>query len=568
MREIDFDKEDAFNFQGNEIVLFGKENLVQKTVEEKLLGNEVPGAGLWGTLGWANNDPLDFKGKILFSEFGNEQSAGETGLMVSELKTFIPTITAENKAVERFINLTKVRFKLPEKDEFEINEIPSLRLTLFLGKDEGALVYYEHSEKQKPNDKGVFDETGQFIEFITPEPTDSTFGFDRDRLNYKIPVIPRKKISLGKKKKLQFSTADRKSQFIIKALVFKRDNKQAPENVIKDFAKQINSQIPENEKTETEIMDFSTFSFKYKLWKFDRTSNKFKLTHTPSEISTTAKTLLLIHGTFSNTHKSFEHLITPKSPNTTSFITQLLDQEHYEQVLAFDHPSVWEDARANVRILVDKFFEGLNFGENRLDVIASSRGCIVAECLGMFPSAKNRVELDKVMLFSGNASGYLGNGGSIGTMLSILKLFVDTPQLKLILGIAQFSKKFMLTLMPGLEQLRPESDKLESILAAKQNNKDTVYKSFIADWHKSLLSKNNSSLLGRIAANGLDVSIRLFLGKEHDWVIGCDQQRRYPISAKADQAIEYNSTHGRFFETGFSKPTNVVYDNLIKFIEK
>ena len=102
----------------------------------------------WATLGWQNNKKFSLSGSIDYSEKGNENSNGATRKEIESIWQFNPLSNESGfKVTERFINFDNVEFNI-DRELFHFDDIPKLRLTLFLNCDEGALVYYQHSSKE------------------------------------------------------------------------------------------------------------------------------------------------------------------------------------------------------------------------------------------------------------------------------------------------------------------------------------------------------------------------------------------------------------------------------------
>ncbi len=89
------------------------------------------------------------------------------------------------------------------------------------------------------------------------------------------------------------------------------------------------------------------------------------------------KALLMVHGTFSQSHTSFGQL-------TSQFVDDL-SEVYKGRVFAFDHPTLSEDPRANVEWLLAHLPDGLHLD---LDIICHSRGGLVSRVL-----AEKRSEL-------------------------------------------------------------------------------------------------------------------------------------------------------------------------------
>lgn len=90
-----------------------------------------------------------------------------------------------------------------------------------------------------------------------------------------------------------------------------------------------------------------------------------------------ARILLLVHGTFSSTVGSFGALgVMPKG---IDFLTRALDE--YDAVLGFDHPTLSVDPLENARSLLARLRKVKWGRPPRIDILAFSRGGLVARSL-------------------------------------------------------------------------------------------------------------------------------------------------------------------------------------------
>lgn len=142
----------------------------QEKVKEKIsFKTEEKPDKVWATLGWRSDHPFNPQGEIAFSESGNHASESPVTLKeIGAIWDFNPLSGEEGFVKERYINFDRVIFNLPDVS-YKANELPELRLTLFLGKDEGAVVYYQHSAADKYLDSDP--DTEAEIEYILPQPT-------------------------------------------------------------------------------------------------------------------------------------------------------------------------------------------------------------------------------------------------------------------------------------------------------------------------------------------------------------------------------------------------------------
>ncbi|MDY0393023.1 MAG: hypothetical protein RBR89_06500 [Candidatus Bipolaricaulis sp.] len=153
MRTFTFQENELYELNRYSFIPLGQEVYDVEQLKEKLQKQFTPVDSIWGTLGWANDKPFTLTGKVDFSRRGNPKSLGATGEIVRELKSFNPLIDNQDPLIERCIDLSKVNFEFP--DHCNLDEIPKLRLTVFLEPNEGALVYYQHNLKSDKHDQGA-----------------------------------------------------------------------------------------------------------------------------------------------------------------------------------------------------------------------------------------------------------------------------------------------------------------------------------------------------------------------------------------------------------------------------
>lgn len=517
----------------NEVI---SSEFLQPVIDKKIntKGTKLKLNGFWGTLGMADDSNISFKGNIALSRIGNDFSSGEVYKEIEKLYSLNSEIlnNKEHKVLERFINFTNIDFPEFNTNDFQIrlmedeqgniigDNLPKLRLTVFLEEDEGCVVMYEMCKDYQSEEK--------FLEYILPnaEPLQQ-----RDRLSYTIPVIPPNKI-VAQGNELVLGVKHYQS-FIIKVLTFKRNNNfGSEEEALDSFLKKVNS------KAYDEINATESFSNKYDLLKFDVSSGEFisKKTH-HFEIDPKLKTLLLIHGTFVDTEKSFRGL-KDKIYNGHSWLQLKLMDKEYEQIIAFNYPSISEDAYQNVEVLLE-LWDNADFSNNPLDVITTSRGGLVAKVL-MTDAKNNKIKLNKAALIAcANGVGYFTTGAYIGRLLGWFRNSATNPIATIILGIAQYSVKTFLN-MPGCLQMTIGDEKLENLLKSQPTHYHDSLSILTVngDWDRFLVDNR----LKRILAVGLDLLIKPMLGHENDWVVGTHRQR-LTYNSNAYGAVEVSSNH-------------------------
>ncbi len=515
--------------------------------------------GIWGTLGWADDKPFTPTGQLYFSEEGNidegmnqfDEAHELTQQEIANIKEINPDLDvhAKGQVRERYINFNEIDFELPAV--FNPLELPKLRLTLFLRPHEGAIVYYQHSERGNKNDPNAV------FEYILNQGGSP----DRDRLSYLFPVEPKHKLVPVDESKNLYKESDEETgtAFIIKILTFTQ--KPASEQEIYE------SQVKElNKSLAKKAQDFLepgkglyelVGKDKYDLLLFDAASTAssggaFVSVTAGDQIKQDAKTLLLIHGTFVNTNSSYKDLLLYNTAKGTSFLQELLQQGHFEQIIALNHPTISHDAEQNVEWFRSRL-SALNIRfEQPLQIITTSRGALVAEFMAadqnMLPFIP---EISKVMMFSaGNGCGYFQIGGRISAILSIWRKTASGPVGKIILAIAQLSVDWFLS-QPGCVLMNPDKPVLGTILNSSPINRNIQYMTVASDWHNCL--NEDLEWYKRLGNTSLDTLIKIALGKQHDWVIGYECQKLIPVDSNVPLLEERHSVHGRYLELNYVK---------------
>lgn len=508
---------------------------------------------IWATLGWESDEPFSPKGDLEFSKTGNPDEGDYknrkkknklTQDEIADIKAINPDLDVKRKKEVReyYINFDEVHFSLP--DTFNPIDLPRLRLTVFLEPDEGALVYYHHSKKGD-----VFDPEA-FSEYILHEKENNS---NRDRLTYYFPVEPKHLLEpVDEERHLYRQTGQETGMsFIIKVLIFKQ-KKGTEKQLFSRSLKEINKSA----KKEGNLLYELVGKDKYALLKFDPekgATGEFDPVTDKGQILQGAKTLLLIHGTFVDTASSFEHLLSVHSGGK-SVLQELLSKGKFEQILAFNHPTISENAEGNISWLAT-LLKNLDIHISKpLQIIATSRGALVAAYMASDSTINKYFPIGKIMTFSGgNGCGYFNLGQKISRALSVWKAASPGPAGKVISSIAQLSVQWFLE-QPGCRMMTIGSKESTAILSASPVNSFTRYKTVVSDWHKCLVEQE--PFFKRVGNTSLDAVIRIALGKEHDWVIGVEQQRRIPAgSGKLDESRRH-SVHGRYLEAGYVRDEN------------
>ena len=565
MLSLNINKSELFEWSDKVFLPLGiPHNLLNTTnrqqLEKKLSGNsQLKPISTWGTLGWKNDEHFKPEGVIEFSRKGNLTSEGSTLKEIQNIWDFNPLSREKDFRVkERFINFDKLDFKF-SKTNFDYDDLPMLRLTLFLDPDEGAMVYYQHSEKQN------FNSTQANIEYILPQRTDEDYSTDRDRLHYYFPIVTNGITEFDDNSgKLILLDKSKDTSFIVKILTFKRNNLPAKalyneaSNSInlwtsaKSKVDSIKASISVEQKKKIPGHSISLIGTKkYAILKYDELLDQFVCSD-KEQIDPAKKTLLLLHGTFSNTSGSYGKLYN----NSRSLLKRMIKHGIFEQIISFDHPTVTHDAFQNSQILY-RLIQGFRF-EQSVDILSYSRGALLAKWLASDKDNK-LFKTANIMTFSGaNGVGYYKSGKFVAKGLSILRKLIPGPTSKLIASLAQFSAEFFLEL-PGNQQMTPENERLLKILKAKLINPRTRVQTIAADWNKSLITHPIKRPFARV----MDGVIKLILGPKHDWVVGFREQEISPDSI--DNTIQITSMHVKNFDLEYVKTnTHEIIYNYFK----
>jgi hypothetical protein len=509
---------------------------IQEKIRNK--GSDVSINGFWGTLGLPDDRPLDFRGQLRVSRAGNLESVDPSVLEhIRELGAI--KSPDSGRVVERFIDFNDIVFRdfQPEVNAnaetgWIQDNIPKLRLTIFLGKDEGAIVYYDHGNGDSPD---------KTIEYILPQEEPVVM---RDRLNYIFSIVPSRQI-VKENGKLALGNEHDKD-FVIKVLVFKRDNSEAvPQKALTEMIHKINN------NPETGFgPSIDGENAKYRLLKYSRGSNSFEEVSTTVTVDSGAKTLLLIHGTFVLTANSFAGLMKREERyGNRSWLEKTIDTGDYAQVLAFDHPTVTEDAAQNVAVLFERLqLAGADFSANPVDVITTSRGGLVGKhFICVDPNAALPVR-KAALIACANGVGYFTTGAYIGKLLGVFRaLNAGNPIATAILAIVQFSVDTFLQL-PGCQQMTIGSNRLQNVLNAVPHgvNTNVKFQTIVGDWDRVLTE--NEKWGKRMLDLGLDLIIQPMLGHENDWVVGTEKQKILPAGYEV-APIQVTSCHTIYLDT-------------------
>ena len=456
--------------------LFKKNKLIGAIADKIAKNRKAKAEGLWGTIGRADDQPVDWSGEIDCSGEFNPDSFGVTSREVGFVKEWQNMMG--DRIRERFIAFDRISFGKNKNSR-------RLRLTLMLAEDEGAVVFMHHTHT---DDK--FAAEG-YPEYILP-----AGERDGDRLNYffEVPDDDDKKIfSKGIFKNW-------KHRMIIRVLTFKIFGKSAKDFLMKDNA--------------------------YRLLRFD--NGAFREIGGGFELDPAKKTLLLLHGTFSTTENSYKGIIGPDPAN--SWLTKVMrDGGKYEQIIAFDHPSVVHGPAENVAEFKKRLGPGFKFIKP-VDMISTSRGGLVGKTICIDNELSGKIlTVEKFMpIACANGVDYFKAAENIIdylNMMRVMGMISGNMLMSLIFGALQLSAKVFVE-MPGCKAMTPGSDELKAIIGTTASpinplNPATRYYPVIGDY-------NPDPALASPFVNWLDARISKILGASNDWVVGTDNQLIMP----------------------------------------
>lgn len=554
MNTINLDNTDPFDFENksfhvlgnldqNNLTLEQTEKLRFKFRNKKSFDFKVD--DIWATIGWADDQKKEkLSGRIEFSRNGNEESGSPTLQIIKEIYEINPELDAkEHKVTERFIDFSKVKFRWDKT--FTLEDIPNLRLTLYVEKNEGALMCYQHGSDNDFNDpKSEF-------EFIQPQKTDDNYSSERDRLNFIFPILPDEELEENEKdgkSVFNLTGEKRKTGFLLKIFTYKRKVADADE-LFNQAVENINARA-DRTNLAYEIIGKD----KYGICNYDPANHNF-VDYRALPIDFNKKTLLLIHGTFMNVWITFAELMEAEEGGVC-LLNKLIDDKKFEQIIAFNYPTISHDAKQNAEIFYQLIGGKKQFSQP-VSIIGSSRGCLLAKYFTADPDNKI-FTADKVIMFSAaNGVGYFTFGGHISKFLSVMRK-ISGPGAKIVLALLQFSAEYFLKL-PGSQLMTPGNKSLDDLLKMETNNPDTEYFNVVSDWNVSLANESHKKIFGA----GLDLLIRAILGRENDWVVGCvEQGKYYHTTSNNKDPKRIISMHARYFDKEYTKENThaIIYD--------
>ncbi len=478
------------------------ESVVLPSLKDHQNGYKMP--GVWGTLGYADDEKtIDWEGIIKCSRNGN-QDFSEGSSVYEEVRILMDAhdeLSDSKQVIEKVVNLTDLSIPIP--DAFSLEELPGLRLTVFLKENEGALAFYQ-SKVENTEDAE--------LTFIQPQATPGNTT-NRDRLTYKFSMLPDRMLEEipGIPGRFQLSHIKNHEDFIVKVLIFKR----LPDNHTTSMLTS-DSIVGDIEEKLAEKSDH-LLAKRHRLLVFDpskahKKRKAFRVAETGT-ISPNDRTLLLIHGTFASTKGSFGEVY--------DWIRELMKDGDYGQVIAFDHPTLFYDAKGNIDVLFELLDQiGFQSFNKPVDIIGTSQGGLIAQCLANMDQI--RIRVGKVSLVaSANGVDYLRLGKGITTGLKLLRkvLFrTGAAPAAMVTVVLEHSADWLLR-QPGIQLMTPGHEKLESIIYDTPNDETTRYLP-IAGNHSS------KKFFGRNLEKGIDK----ILDDHNDWVVGTKNQFKVPAN--------------------------------------
>ncbi|MEE2025735.1 DUF7379 domain-containing protein [Alkalimonas mucilaginosa] len=467
--------------------------------------------GIWGTLGSWDHQPFLLKGTLLCSSHGSVASSvahsGESTLQeIQAIREGRPQYLNQpgqpdsEPVIERYLSLEQAT--LPDCGQgFTADEIPMLRLTVFVAADEGALVFYQRMSKKKKGDM-LADPTDTSIEYLLPEPTDDQHQcHQRDRLHYRIPAYPATGLVLSEEggalpPRLSTQTDDdiAATKLVLKVLIFKRQNSTSA-----DILRRVADRV-------------GLVKHNLLLWQNQQQGYYFTDV-TAEDIDFDRKTLLLLHGTFSSTRGTYGNLFEkPVAGSNQVFLEQLLAQTDFEQILAFDHDTLFSTLEQNAAQLQDIL--GKRCFSQPVTALGFSRGALLLKYLAVH--CPNLNIQHGVTVAAANEVGYLTLPRTLATFCSAMRLLtLGSAPLTMLNALAQHSER-ALQQLPGLQMMSKLNTENQALRA--QGPLTTTLVTVSGTFDSSLIREQR--LLRRIGARTLHALISaLLVSWRHDWVV-------------------------------------------------
>ncbi|MCG5498514.1 hypothetical protein LRB11_13425 [Ectothiorhodospira haloalkaliphila] len=400
----------------------------------------------------------------------------------------------DSAVLERYISLEDTQLTAQLR-QFTFGEMPYGRLTVFVQSDEGALVYLQRMPRGTGRGKRKLqDADDSHVEYLLPEPTDDDNDCgERDRLNYRVPLYPEPEFELTDEGDALRGLPSSDYKMVIKVLVFKRRNSSSHE-VIKRAAARLGLSRHNLLRYLPESSGFVDVGF--------------------NRIEPGAKTLLLLHGTFSSTAGTFGDLY-----EKADFLSSLMAAGHFEQILALDHDTIFVSPEENVsrfdEILCDQQLQ------KPVRAIGFSRGALVLKQMTM---SSHTVNIEHGVTVAGaNHVGYFSALRGLKWLLTAMRhLSPPGPTRTFLSTLAQHSDK-ALDRLEGLRAMDGGSEINQRILQYEDPNSSTTLIPITGAFHPELVTPG----WRRITRRSLNAAICVLLAtRQHDWVVAVQEQGR------------------------------------------
>ena len=249
-----------------------------------------------------------------------------------------------------------------------------------------------------------------------------------------------------------------------------------------------------------------------------------------------APALLVIHGTNSRTHEGFGRL--------DQGWVAALNHRYGNRVFALDHPTLSVSPSANADFLAEWVREQLPKGVLHLDVLAHSRGGLVARELAERP----RPGLDVrsiAFVATPNSGTPLCDADHLGELVDVLTnlaaVVPDNPITTALEVVFELVKDVALRIaydaLPGIKAMQPDGDYLIQLNSTERAG-PTVYRAIAADFEPW----SNASRIRKLRDRLFDV---VFDGAMNDLVVPTRSAylRNAAFSVDIDKRLIFDSSH-------------------------
>jgi hypothetical protein len=478
------------------------------------------GNNIWATLGPWDDRELPFTGRLLCSTQGSQRSvpeyAGQATMdeiaNVREAREAFLNRDPETAVIERYISFEDIQLNRP-LSTFTLDALPQARLTVFVGSDEGALVFLQRMPRGSGRGKRkLADADDTDVEYLLPEATDDDHDCSsRDRLNYRIPLYPEAEFELAGDGSTLQAVAAPDCKVVLKVLVFKRRNSSSYD-------------VIQRAATRLGLSRHNLLRYRPEASRFEDVEG--------DRIEPGARTLLLLHGTFSSTEGTFGDLYNKPDP----FLAKLIAGGHFEQILALDHDTLFVPPAENVSRF-DEIMAGYEL-HKPVRAIGFSRGALLLKQMAI---SSQTVEIEHGVTVAGaNHVGYFSALRGLNWLLTALRYMTPPGAgLRMLSVIAQHSDK-ALDRLEGLRAMDRTSEINRSILT--HPTLSTTLIPIRGAFHPDLVEGRWK----RITRRTLNAAISVLLTtRSHDWVVATAEQARIEPLTGVGQMPEIRSRHTR-----------------------